>query len=144
MQKHYSLFGEGASEQIKGSPPPKAKSLATSLHHGSLASDAALLPSAPLWQRIPKKDRQGRLLSDFMMLIPGLKRRSEPEIRVKVHAIRTVLRRYDEVIALVELNLRINTLWVSLESRPGLCLEIPLAIQTVVPEALLIGQRPDR
>jgi hypothetical protein len=95
----------------------------------------------PLWQRVPKKDRDGRLLSDFMMLIPGLKRRSDAEIKVRLHAIYLVLKRYGDAVAFVELNLRLNTLWVSVEARPGLCLDIPVAIQAVVPEALLVGQQ---
>ena len=98
----------------------------------------------PLWQRVPKKDREGRLLSDFMMLIPGLKRRPEAEIRVRLHAMYMVLKRYGDAVVFVELNLRLNTLWVSVEARPGLCLDIPLAIQAVVPEALLVGQRAER
>lgn len=101
-------------------------------------------PIEPLWQRLPSRDARGQRLADFMMFIPGLKRRSDVEIRQRLQAIQQVLEGYHEVIAFVEMNLRINTLWVSVQARPGLCLEIPTAIQSVVPEALLIGQRPDR
>ncbi|WP_410345282.1 hypothetical protein [Thioalkalivibrio sp.] len=101
-------------------------------------------PIEPLWQRLPSRDPNGQRLADFMMFIPGLKRRSDVEIRQRLQAIHQVLEGYQEVIAFVEMNLRINTLWVSVQARPGLCLEIPLAIQAAVPEALLIGQRPDR
>ncbi|AGA31788.1 hypothetical protein TVNIR_0075 [Thioalkalivibrio nitratireducens DSM 14787] len=105
---------------------------------------SAFQPVEPLWQRLPRRDADGRRLADFMMLIPGLKRRNDHEIRARLAAIQCVLEGYGEVIAFVELNLRINTLWVSVLARPGLCLEIPVAIQAAVPEALLIGQRPDR
>lgn len=98
----------------------------------------------PLWRRLPSRDASGQRLADFMMLIPGLKRRNDLEIRQRLQAIHQVLESYNEVIAFVEINLRINTLWVSVQARPGLCLEIPTAIQSVVPEALLIGQRADR
>ncbi len=101
-------------------------------------------PGAPLWSRLPSRGADGRRLADFMMLIPGLKRRTELEIRERMLAIQRVLEGYGDVIAFAEVNLRLNTLWVSVQSRPGLCLEIPLAIQNAVPEALLIGQRPDR
>lgn len=101
-------------------------------------------PIEPLWQRLPSRDANGQRLADFMMFIPGLKRRSDVEIRQRLHAIHQVLEGYHDVIAFVEMNLRINTLWVSVKARPGLCLEIPAAIRSVVPEALLIGQRPDR
>ena len=101
-------------------------------------------PIEPLWQRLPSRDANGQRLADFMMFIPGLKRRSDVEIRQRLRAIHEVLEGYHEVIAFVEMNLRINTLWVSVLARPGLCLEIPTTIQSVVPEALLIGQRLDR
>jgi hypothetical protein len=104
----------------------------------------AFEPTEPLWRRLPSRDADGRRLADFMMLIPGLKRRNDAEIRQRLQAIHQVLEDYREVIAFVEMNLRINTLWVSVHARPGLCLEIPLAIQSAVPEALLIGQRHDR
>jgi len=104
----------------------------------------ALEPGAPLWSRLPSRDEDGRRLADFMMLIPGLKRRTELEIRHRTLAIQQVLQGYGDAVAFAEVNLRLNTLWVSVQARPGLCLEIPLAIQGVVPEALLIGQRAER
>ena len=104
----------------------------------------AFEPGAPLWSRLPSRGADGRRLADFMMLIPGLKRRTELEIRERMLAIQRVLEGYGDLIAFAEVNLRMNTLWVSVQARPGLCLEIPLAIQGAVPEALLIGQRPDR
>ena len=103
----------------------------------------AFEPGEPLWRRLPSRGPDGRRLADFMMLIPGLKRRTEVEIRQRMLAIQQVLEGYGEVIAFVELNLRLNTLWVSVAARPGLCLEIPAAIQSAVPEALLVGQRTD-
>lgn len=109
----------------------------------ALRPACAFQPIEPLWRRLPSRDERGRRLADFMMLIPGLKRRSEAEIRQRLQAIHEVLEDYREVIAFVEMNLRINTLWVSLQARPGLCLEIPAAIKCAVPEALLVGQRTD-
>jgi hypothetical protein len=35
--------------------------------------------------------------------------------------------------------MRTNLLWVSIRPRPGLTLEIPAAIKTLVPEALLLA-----
>lgn len=103
----------------------------------------AFQPIEPLWRRLPSRDERGQRLADFMMLIPGLKRRSEVEIRQRLQAIHDVLEGYRDVVAFVEMNLRINTLWVSVQARPGLCLEIPAAIKCVVPEALLVGQRAE-
>ncbi|AHE96999.1 hypothetical protein [Thioalkalivibrio paradoxus] len=125
-------------------PQPERLDPAAPQAGSGLRRASAFQPVEPLWQRLPRRDANGRRLADFMMLIPGLKRRHEHEIRARLAAIQCVLERYAEVVAFVELNLRINTLWVSVQARPGLCLEIPIAIQAAVPEALLIGQRTDR
>jgi len=100
-----------------------------------------LEPTLPLWQRLPRRDAEGRRPADFMMLIPGLRQRPRAEIHARARAIEQVLHGYGRDILFVELNLRLNTLWVSLSPRPGLCSELPAAIQAAVPEALLVGPR---
>jgi hypothetical protein len=125
----------GAIEPVDAQTTPAARP--------ALRPACAFQPIEPLWRRLPSRDERGRRLADFMVLIPGLKRRSDAEIRQRLQAIHEVLENYREVIAFVELNLRINTLWVSVQARPGLCLEIPAAIKCVVPEALLVGQKPE-
>lgn len=126
----------GAIETLETTGPPRPGS--------GVRPACAFQPIEPLWQRLPRRDQHGQRLADFMMLIPGLKRRSEHEIRQRLQAIHDVLESYGDVVAFVEMNLRINTLWVSVQARPGLCLEIPAAIKCAVPEALLVGQRADR
>ncbi len=101
-----------------------------------------LEPMQPLWQRLPRRDAEGRRLADFMMLIPRLNRRPRVEIHACAHALERVLHGYGDRIAFVELNLRLNTLWVSVSPIPGLCRELPIAIQGAIPEALLVGPRP--
>ncbi|WP_018867640.1 MULTISPECIES: hypothetical protein [unclassified Thioalkalivibrio] len=100
-----------------------------------------LEPHQPLWQRLPRRDAEGRRLADFMMLIPGLRQRPRAEIHARALAIERVLHGYGADIAFVELNLKLNTLWVSLSARPGICSELPCAIQEAVPEALLVGPK---
>lgn len=100
-----------------------------------------LEPHQPLWQRLPRRDAEGRRLAGFMMLIPGLRQRPRYELHARARAIERVLNGYGDDIAFVELNLKLNTLWVSLTARPGLCTEVPGAIQAVVPEALLVGPK---
>lgn len=95
----------------------------------------------PLWQRLPSRDAAGRRLSDFMMLIPGLRKQPDHVIRQRLATIEAVLSGYGEQVVFVEVNLRLNTLWVSVQARPGLCLEIPAAIVEAVPEARLVGQQ---
>lgn len=100
-----------------------------------------LEPHQPLWQRLPRRDAEGRRLADFMMLIPGLRQRPRAEIHARARAIERILNGYAGDIAFVELNLKLNTLWVSLTARPGICSELPCAIQEAVPEALLVGPK---
>ncbi len=98
-------------------------------------------PSQPLWQRVPKYDEQGRRLSDFMMIVPGLKKRRPEEIQHRLAAMAAVLERYDEVVVYADMNLKINTLWVTIRPVAGMCLEIPAAIKVAVPEALLVASK---
>jgi hypothetical protein len=96
-------------------------------------------PNTPLWQRAPTKAEDGTLLSDFMMIIPKLKKRSSEYRRQVLDILIEVLQRYEDVIVFADLNLKINVLWVSLRPVKGMCLEIPAAIKVAVPEALLIA-----
>ncbi len=98
-------------------------------------------PSQPLWRRLPSHDEQGRRLSDFMMIIPGLNKRGHEETRQRLAAVAAVLQRYDRVVVFADVNLRINTLWVSIRPVAGMCLEIPAAIKLAVPEAVLVASR---
>jgi hypothetical protein len=40
-----------------------------------------------------------------------------------------------------DMNLRLNVLWVTVRPIPGICLELPAALKTRVPEAMLVAQR---
>jgi hypothetical protein len=96
-------------------------------------------PNTPLWQRAPTKDQEGTRLSDFMMIIPKLKKRSSEHRRYVLDALIEVLQRYEDVVVFADLNLKINVLWVSVRPVKGVCLEIPAAIKVAVPEALLVA-----
>lgn len=101
-------------------------------------------PAAPLWRRVPTRDEHGQLLSDFMMIIPGLRTRPPHLIDRVVAAIEEVLLHYRRVVVFADLNLRLNVLWVSVRPRPGICLELPAAIALRVPEARLVAHKPGR
>lgn len=101
-----------------------------------------LQPAAPLWQRVPTHDEHGHPLSDFMMLIPRLSRRSRRYQQVVIAELETVLAGFATLVVFVDLNFKLNLLWVSVRPRPGICLELPLAIQARVPEARLVAQNP--
>ena len=108
-------------------------------YNGALRNTSGIEPNTPLWQRVPKTDDQGHLLSDFMMLIPGLRNRGRQQIKSTVDKLSAVLASYQHVVVFADLNLKLNLLWVSIRTRPGMCLELPAAIQEAVPEALLIA-----
>jgi hypothetical protein len=104
-----------------------------------LINSLACCPNTPLWQRAPTKDEDGTRLSDFMMIIPRLKKRSSEYRRKVLDALIKVLQHYKDIVVFADLNLKLNVLWVSLRPVKGMCLEIPAAIKMAVPEALLVA-----
>ncbi len=101
---------------------------------------ATIEPGTPLWQVVPTHGEDGRPLVDFMMIIPGLRSYPQHAIKTTLNNLQKVLEQYREVV-FVNLNLKINVLWVSARSRPGIILELATSIQRLVPEALLVAQK---
>lgn len=95
--------------------------------------------SEPLFKRAPRKDEHGRPLTDFMMIIPQLRTRSQRLIKNKIGKIQRVLESFGDTVVFADLNLKINVLWVIVRQVPGACLDIPVAISEEVPEALLVA-----
>ena len=95
-------------------------------------------PSEPMHERVPTHDENGKPLSDFMMLIPGLKQASTVRTRKVVDGLQLVLGQYKEVI-FADLNVSRSILWVSVRNIPGIIPEIAGAIQARIPEALIVG-----
>jgi len=107
----------------------------------ALLQGVSLEPAGPLWKRAPTRDRDGRPLSDFMMLIPGLSKRPAVQLEQVLDTIRSVLARYGDAVVFADLNLRLNVLWVSVRPIPGICLELAAALNSAVPESRLVAQR---
>lgn len=105
---------------------------------------ARLEPAEPLWKRVPTRASDGRPLSDFMMLIPGLRNKPAAERGETLNRIYGVLERYPQAIVFADVNLQLNVLWVTLRPIPGMCLELASAIKCAVPEALLVAHRHTR
>lgn len=99
--------------------------------------NAAMEPGEPLYKYVPTKGSDGRSLADFMMLIPKLRTRPQHEINKTLQNLQTALEKYDDVV-FVNINLKINVLWVSINARPGLIFRIVGSIHELVPEALLV------
>lgn len=94
----------------------------------------------PLYQRVPARDENGRPLSDFMVILPGLRERPRLEFTETLARLQAVLVSYSEVV-FVDLNVPLNLLWVSVRSRPGVILELFGAVKLHLPEAKLVGHR---
>lgn len=113
--------------------PQSAQKLPGALSASSL--EAAL----PLYKRAPCTDEQGKPLSDFMMIIPQLRHRTQAQIEERIEKIHRVLERFAHLVVFADLNLKINVLWVMVRPSLGACVVIPLAIIAAIPEALLVA-----
>ena len=107
----------------------------------TLSGSGVWKAAAPLRERVPKRDSEGRLLADFMMLIPDLRQRSEGSVADVLARLARALECRDVVFA--DFNLRLNLLWVSVRARPGVTRDVAMRVRARVPEALLVGQRAD-
>ena len=98
-------------------------------------------PAIPLWKRVPTKDSDGKPLSDFMMIIPRLSSKPAYLIHYTIQQIQRVIDFYKQYIVFVDLNIKLNLLWVSLKSIPGKSLEVAAALHMLIPEAKLVAQK---
>lgn len=106
----------------------------------ALQSGSKFLPAEPLWKRVSTRDAKGKPYTDFMMLIPGLKEADPVHLSVTINKLDNILKLYEKDIVLVDLNLKINILWITLQPHFGLTSEIAALIHHVVPQAKLISQ----
>lgn len=94
----------------------------------------------PLYRRVPTHDQDGQPLSDFMMLIPGLREWPWARRNDRLAGLHAVLGGFPEVV-FADLNLPLNLLWVSVRNTPGIILHLAAAIQARVPEAKVVGSQ---
>ena len=113
---------------------------ASKANQHDLQASMELLPASPLYKRAPRTDEQGKPLTDFMMIIPRLRHRPQPLIQETIRKIEAVLNRYTREVVFVDLNLKLNVLWVIVRPKAGICWNIPMEINQAVPEALLVAQ----
>lgn len=106
----------------------------------ALQNNIQLRSSEPLWKRVPTRDADGHVYHDFMMLIPGLKSFEPARLKIIVNKIESVLKKFAPDIILADLNLKLNVLWVTIQPRIGLSMEIAALIHHVIPEAKLVAQ----
>ena len=111
--------------------------------NSALQINKGFAPAEPLWKRVPTRDKNGNLLSDFLMLIPQLGKQPRSVIEKKILSLQLVLQHYSDVVVFADLNLKLNTLWISLKPIPGKSLELATAIKFHLPDAVLVAQRID-
>jgi len=102
------------------------------------AAGPVMEPGTPLWQIVPTRGADGRPLADFMMLIPRLNKRPQHIIDLTLINLQQALEPCPDVV-FVNFNMKLNVLWVSVNCRHGLILELVTAIQNRVPEAMLVA-----
>jgi len=107
---------------------------------GQLTRRAELHPGGALLDRLPKADEYGRPLSDFMMLIPGLRDWPAQRRQEVLGLLHGVLGAFREVV-FADMNVPLNLLWVSVKAKPGIIIDLAVAIQAHVPEARLVGHQ---
>jgi hypothetical protein len=98
---------------------------------------ARLQPGDPLWRRVPTSDPAGQNLSDFMLLIPGLKRWAQHRRERLLEELRGVFERHADRVVFADL------MWISHRQGKGVALALFEAIRERIPEALLVASQAE-
>ncbi|MGB5277802.1 MAG: hypothetical protein WBO73_00240 [Gammaproteobacteria bacterium] len=101
-------------------------------------------PAEPLWKIAPTRDENGNRVGDFLMIIPRLRHKPEHHIKRTLNDIDRALKQFKSDIVFANMDMKLNTLWVSFKPEPGLFMEIAAAIKLQVPEAVLVGDMSSR
>ncbi len=97
-------------------------------------------PAEPLWRIAPTRDKAGNRTSDLLMIIPRLKSKPRHHIQRTLSEIEIALTPFRQLILLVNVDMKLNTLWISFQTQPGLFAKIISAVKLHVPEAVLVGE----
>ena len=103
-----------------------------------------LKPAEPLWKLAPTRDKDGGPVSDILMIIPKLKTRPEAYIKDTLANIEFALKQFSNEILFANVDMKLNTLWVSFKAVPGLYVDIVSTLRSNVPEAVLVGDSHSR
>ena len=93
----------------------------------------------PLRNRAPAVDENGKALSDFMIIIPGLRDKPRQMIQQTLADVHAVLTRFQHAVVFAEFNLKLNLLWVSIRPLDNIRFEIHQAVRLLVPSARLVS-----
>ncbi|MFV1982630.1 MAG: hypothetical protein ACC657_03745 [Thiohalomonadales bacterium] len=113
----------------------------SSINNSTIKQSLEIYPNEPLWKRVPTHDEHGNLLSDFMMLIPGLNKSDKIDFLETINSLNLLFTQYNKYVVFIDLNVKLNLLWVSVRNQPGICLELPTMIKSIIPNALLVASK---
>ena len=103
-----------------------------------------IVPAEPLWKTVPTRDENGGPVSDILMIIPKLKTRPEQHIKNTLADIEFSLKQFSNEILFANVDMKLNTLWVSFKAVPGVYAEIISTLKINIPEAVLVGDMSSR
>ncbi len=103
-----------------------------------------LVPAEPLWKSVPTRDEDGGPVSDILMIIPKLKNRPEQYIKNTLADIEFSLKQFSNEILFANVDMKLNTLWVSFKAVPGVYTDIISTLKINIPEAVLVGDMSSR
>lgn len=109
-----------------------------------LKISVSIEPAEPLWKLAPTRDKEGGPVSDLLMIIPKLKTKPEQYIKDTLANIDCALRQFSEQILFANVDMKLNTLWVSFKAVPGIYGDIVSTLKISVPEAVLVGDSHSR
>ncbi len=95
-------------------------------------------PDEPLRNRAPTVDENGNAVTDFMVILPGLRKKPRVQINQALRDVQMILSRYSDVVVFAEMNVGLNLLWVSIKPVAGMRFEIAEALRCHIPEARLV------
>lgn len=105
----------------------------------SISLSLGVKPAEPLWKIAPTRDEEGNRTSDILMIIPKLKTKPKHHIQKTLTEIEKALSQFKHLVLFANVDMKLNTLWVSFKAQPGLFAEIAAALKLHVPEAMLVG-----
>ena len=105
-----------------------------------LALSIGINPAEPLWKIAPTRDEDGNRVSDLLMIIPKLKSKPKHQIQNTLSEIEAALNQFKHLVLFVNVDMKLNTLWVSFKAQPGLFAKITNALKLHVPEAVVVGE----
>ncbi len=93
----------------------------------------------PLRKRAPAVDENGKPLSDFMVIFPGLRKKPDAIINKTMQDVQLILTRYNHAVVFAEMNIALNLLWVSIRQETGIRFEIIRELRGRIPYAKLVS-----